>query len=114
MDSGNAWRYIYLFFDISCFIYGQAFIGQKSGGKMSLTNNKAFVQLQSQFDQSTKSLKIIDLLNNDSQRFNKYKRVLNTADGDILFDFSKNLVTDEHFKQLIDIVIFYSSKRKIF
>uniref|UniRef100_A0A1A7XA11 Glucose-6-phosphate isomerase n=1 Tax=Iconisemion striatum TaxID=60296 RepID=A0A1A7XA11_9TELE len=39
----------------------------------------------------------------DKERFNKLSLTLNTEDGDILLDFSKNLITDEVMKMLVDL-----------
>jgi len=39
-----------------------------------------------------------------------YSRVLNTADGDLLVDYSKNTINDEVMKLLVDLVFVPSSQ----
>jgi glucose-6-phosphate isomerase len=67
----------------------------------TLASNADYLRLKQLFDTGAKDLKLVDLFAHDPQRFDKYIRKLNTADGDILFDFSKNLVNEEIFRDLI-------------
>jgi len=38
-----------------------------------------------------------------------YSQVLNTADGDLLVDYSKNIINDEVMKMLVDLVCNYDT-----
>ncbi|KAI1728882.1 phosphoglucose isomerase domain-containing protein [Ditylenchus destructor] len=71
---------------------------------MALTFNPTYIELKADFESAHKNLKLVDLFKQDPLRFEKYHRVLKTPNqGDILVDFSKNLVTDKVFHQLIEI-----------
>lgn len=71
-----------------------------------LSTNKAYLDLQATFD--PKKLNLVDLFAQDPQRYEKFHRTLNTPDGKILLDFSKNLITQDIFQRLIEVVkIFY-------
>lgn len=54
------------------------------------TSTKAWHQLSSHYNSEAKQYRLRDLFEKDTQRFNKYSLRL----GDILFDYSKNIVTD--------------------
>ncbi|KAI6240261.1 Glucose-6-phosphate isomerase [Aphelenchoides fujianensis] len=66
----------------------------------SLTENPDFRALQQLFDGGAKELKLNELFTHDPDRFNKYHTTLKTPDGEILVDYSKNLVNDQVLKQL--------------
>jgi glucose-6-phosphate isomerase len=70
---------------------------------MSLTNDPAFQHLLRLFDGGARDLKLTQLFNDDPDRFDKYKKTLETPDGTILFDFSKNLINNEVFQGLIQL-----------
>ncbi len=70
----------------------------------ALSSNKAAQALKSDFDSMAKNLKMSKLFAADPHRFEKFHRTLKTPDGELLFDFSKNIVTDEIFTRLIEIV----------
>uniref|UniRef100_A0A914YWA8 Glucose-6-phosphate isomerase n=1 Tax=Panagrolaimus superbus TaxID=310955 RepID=A0A914YWA8_9BILA len=70
---------------------------------MSLTSDPAFQHLLRLFDGGARDLKLTQLFNDDPDRFDKYKKTLETPDGTILFDFSKNLINHEVFQGLIQL-----------
>jgi glucose-6-phosphate isomerase len=70
---------------------------------MSLTNDPAFQHLLRLFDGGARDLKLTQLFNDDPDRFDKYKKTLETPDGTMLFDFSKNLINNEVFQGLIQL-----------
>uniref|UniRef100_A0A158Q802 Glucose-6-phosphate isomerase n=1 Tax=Elaeophora elaphi TaxID=1147741 RepID=A0A158Q802_9BILA len=72
--------------------------------KMSLHKDPAFLQLQQHFESECKHLKMVDLFNQDPQRFQKYSLTMDTPDGPILFDYSKNIVNEETMKKLFSLV----------
>ncbi|XP_048402820.1 glucose-6-phosphate isomerase b [Stegostoma tigrinum] len=49
------------------------------------------------------SLKLRKMFEEDPDRFSRFSLTLKTDDGDILLDYSKNLITDEVLKMLIDL-----------
>ena len=63
-----------------------------------LTDSKAWKALEQHYD-SIKGLHMRDLFDEDSSRFEKFSTKLD----DILLDFSKNRITDETFKLLMDL-----------
>eukprot|EP00123_Amoebidium_parasiticum_P015211 comp22836_c2_seq1/m.35944 comp22836_c2_seq1/g.35944 ORF comp22836_c2_seq1/g.35944 comp22836_c2_seq1/m.35944 type:complete len:554 (-) comp22836_c2_seq1:272-1933(-) len=68
-------------------------------GRRSLASWKA---LQAHYDAQGASIDIKQLIR-EPTRFEKYAHTFNGKDGDILVDFSKNRVTDETMKLLIDL-----------
>uniref|UniRef100_A0A914CWC2 Glucose-6-phosphate isomerase n=1 Tax=Acrobeloides nanus TaxID=290746 RepID=A0A914CWC2_9BILA len=70
---------------------------------MSLTQDPAFKTLQDLFEQHGKKLKLADLFAQDPNRFNKYSKSLSTPDGDLLFDFSKNLIDEQILENLLNL-----------
>ncbi|XP_029952100.1 glucose-6-phosphate isomerase a [Salarias fasciatus] len=62
---------------------------------MALTADPAFQKLQTWFSSQGKSLNMRELFEADPQRFSCFSTVLQTDDGDILVDYSKNLITPE-------------------
>jgi glucose-6-phosphate isomerase len=70
---------------------------------MSLSNDPAFQHLLRLFDGGARNLKLTQLFNDDPDRFDKYKKTLETPDGTMLFDFSKNLINNEVFQGLIQL-----------
>uniref|UniRef100_A0AC34RJL8 Glucose-6-phosphate isomerase n=1 Tax=Panagrolaimus sp. JU765 TaxID=591449 RepID=A0AC34RJL8_9BILA len=69
----------------------------------SLKTEASFKKLQTLFEKDGKQLKMADLFAADPQRFEKFSKHLKTADGTILFDFSKNLINDEIYRALIEL-----------
>jgi len=61
------------------------------------TKTTSWNNLSAQFN---KNLQMKDLFANDENRFQNFSRIL---DGEIILDFSKNLITDEIFNELISL-----------
>uniref|UniRef100_A0A8C6KSK9 Glucose-6-phosphate isomerase n=1 Tax=Nothobranchius furzeri TaxID=105023 RepID=A0A8C6KSK9_NOTFU len=70
---------------------------------MGLTQDPNFQKLQDWYTAHALSLNMRHMFEADKDRFNKFSLTLNTEDGDILLDFSKNLITDEVMKMLVDL-----------
>ncbi|KAG1472697.1 hypothetical protein G6F56_001383 [Rhizopus delemar] len=74
---------------------------------MVLANKlNSWSKLQQHYDAEGKNIVIKELFEKDPQRFEKYHRVFKGSDktnSSILFDFSKNRVTDETLKLLVDL-----------
>lgn len=69
-----------------------------------LKDANSYKKLQSYYDSNKKNLVLKDLFAADPDRFKKYSLLLQTADvGEILLDFSKNLINEEVFKLLLDL-----------
>ncbi|KHN81175.1 Glucose-6-phosphate isomerase [Toxocara canis] len=71
---------------------------------MSLNADPAFQQLKAYFNSHGKQLKLIELFHKDPQRFEKFIYgflQLNTSDGPILFDYSKNLIDETLLAKLL-------------
>jgi len=66
----------------------------------SLSENPNFQQLKSLFEGGKKDLRLNDLFASDPNRFEKYHQTLQTPDGEILIDFSKNLVDEQILSEL--------------
>jgi glucose-6-phosphate isomerase len=69
------------------------------------TELKSWSALQSHHDSIGRNLVLKDEFKKDPERFNKLSKTFkNTADNsEILFDFSKNLITDETLKLLVAV-----------
>ncbi|MDD5631901.1 MAG: glucose-6-phosphate isomerase, partial [Methylococcales bacterium] len=74
----------------------------------SLTTSKAWTALQSHHHQ-TKNDSLRDAFANDTNRLNKFSVNFN----DILFDYSKNRITDHTLPLLIDLANHAELKKKI-
>ncbi|XP_076012042.1 glucose-6-phosphate isomerase b [Genypterus blacodes] len=70
---------------------------------MGLTQDPNFKKLQEWYTAHALSLNMRHMFEADKERFNKLSVSLNTEDGDILLDYSKNLVTDDVMKMLVDL-----------
>ncbi|KAM4593331.1 glucose-6-phosphate isomerase b [Odontesthes bonariensis] len=70
---------------------------------MGLTQDPNFHKLQDWYTAHALNLNLRHMFEEDKERFNKFSFTLNTEDGDILLDFSKNLITDEVMKMLVDL-----------
>ncbi|XP_020797013.1 glucose-6-phosphate isomerase [Boleophthalmus pectinirostris] len=70
---------------------------------MGLTHDPNFHKLQDWYTAHALNLNMRHLFESDKERFNKFSLTLNTEDGDILLDYSKNLITDEVMKMLTDL-----------
>uniref|UniRef100_A0A4W6E860 Glucose-6-phosphate isomerase n=1 Tax=Lates calcarifer TaxID=8187 RepID=A0A4W6E860_LATCA len=70
---------------------------------MGLTQDPNFQKLQDWYTAHALNLNIRHMFEADKERFNKLSLTLKTEDGDILLDYSKNLITDEVMKMLVDL-----------
>ncbi|CAF0764715.1 unnamed protein product [Brachionus calyciflorus] len=68
-----------------------------------LTSEPAFQNLKSLHAKYASSINMRELFEQDSKRFEKYSHRLETPDGEILFDFSKNLINEEVLNALIQL-----------
>ncbi|KAF3686872.1 Glucose-6-phosphate isomerase [Channa argus] len=70
---------------------------------MGLTQDPTFQKLQEWYTAHAQNLNMRQMFEADKERFNKLSLTLKTEDGDILLDYSKNLITDEVMKLLVDL-----------
>ncbi|KAJ3594227.1 hypothetical protein NHX12_006558 [Muraenolepis orangiensis] len=70
---------------------------------MGLTQDPSFLKLQEWFTAHSHHLNLRHMFDVDKERFNKYSTTLKTEDGDILLDYSKNLINEEVKKMLVDL-----------
>uniref|UniRef100_A0A3Q2DFC0 Glucose-6-phosphate isomerase n=1 Tax=Cyprinodon variegatus TaxID=28743 RepID=A0A3Q2DFC0_CYPVA len=70
---------------------------------MGLTQDPNFQKLQDWYTAHALNLNMRHMFDADKERFNKFSLKLTTDDGDILLDYSKNLITEEVMKMLIDL-----------
>uniref|UniRef100_A0A668ABF0 Glucose-6-phosphate isomerase n=1 Tax=Myripristis murdjan TaxID=586833 RepID=A0A668ABF0_9TELE len=70
---------------------------------MGLTHDPNFQKLQHWYTAHALNLNMRHMFDADKERFNKFSTTLKTEDGDILLDYSKNLITDEVMKMLVDL-----------
>ena len=66
----------------------------------NLKEKSTWKNLQKLYDTVGKNLKLRQLFTEDEQRFERYSLQIKTADGLILFDYSKNLINEEILKAL--------------
>jgi glucose-6-phosphate isomerase len=66
----------------------------------SLTQTTAWKNLKKLYDTVGINLNLRQLFADDNKRFETYSMEINTADGPILFDYSKNLVNKEILDEL--------------
>lgn len=72
--------------------------------KQFLTKDPAWLKLKSFYDSNAKTLNMLDMFNKDPQRFDKFSVQLNGKDGPLLVDYSKNLINDDVFQMLMDLL----------
>ncbi|XP_018418389.1 PREDICTED: glucose-6-phosphate isomerase isoform X1 [Nanorana parkeri] len=70
---------------------------------MSLTSDPVYQKLSKFYEANHATLNIRKLFEADKDRFSKFSKTLQTGNGDILVDYSKNLITEEVFKLLIEL-----------
>jgi len=70
---------------------------------MGLTSDPTFHKLQDWYTAHALSLNMRHMFDADKERFSKFSTTLKTDDGDILLDYSKNLVTEEVMKMLVEL-----------
>lgn len=67
------------------------------------TKLNSWSKLQQHYDAEGKDIVIKELFEQDPARFEKYHRVFEGTNANILFDFSKNRVTDETLQLLLEL-----------
>ncbi|KAG7274928.1 hypothetical protein CRUP_002338 [Coryphaenoides rupestris] len=70
---------------------------------MGLTQDPTFQKLQDWYTAHSLNLNMRHMFDADKERFQKFSTTLKTEDGDILLDYSKNLITDEVKKMLVEL-----------
>ncbi|XP_075884824.1 glucose-6-phosphate isomerase a [Nelusetta ayraudi] len=70
---------------------------------MALSSDSSFLKLQEWHRANGGSLRMRDMFEQDKDRFCKFSTTLQTDDGDILLDFSKNLVNQEVLDMLFTL-----------
>uniref|UniRef100_A0A674M936 Glucose-6-phosphate isomerase n=2 Tax=Takifugu rubripes TaxID=31033 RepID=A0A674M936_TAKRU len=70
---------------------------------MGLTHDPNFQKLQDWYTAHALNINLRHMFEADKERFNKLSLTLKTDDGDILLDYSKNLITDDVMKMLVDL-----------
>jgi len=71
--------------------------------KPNLRTEAAYQKLEALYNGGGKTLNMNDLFKADPARFDKFSVKLNTPDGDVLLDFSKNRVNEEILAALLDL-----------
>lgn len=71
----------------------------------ALKTQQSWKNLQEFFDKNGKSINMLDMFKADPERFKKFSisTKLNDKEGELLFDFSKNLVNEDVMKLLFDL-----------
>lgn len=70
---------------------------------MSLTKDPVYQKLSKFYEANHGTLNLRKLFEADKDRFTKFSKTLQTGNGDILVDYSKNLITEEVLKLLIEL-----------
>ncbi|KAL4642217.1 glucose-6-phosphate isomerase-like [Arapaima gigas] len=70
---------------------------------MGLTSDPVYQQLEQWYKFNAGNLNMRNMFDADKERFSKFSLTLNTNDGDILLDYSKNLINKEVLKMLLDL-----------
>ncbi|XP_066540856.1 glucose-6-phosphate isomerase b [Hoplias malabaricus] len=70
---------------------------------MGLSADSHFQKLEQWYKTNASSLNMRQMFEADLQRFNKFSLILKTDEGDILLDYSKNLINEEVMKMLIEL-----------
>ncbi|XP_046897352.1 glucose-6-phosphate isomerase b [Hypomesus transpacificus] len=70
---------------------------------MGLTSDPNFQKLKEWYKAHALSLNMRQMFEADKERFNKLSTTLKTDDGEILLDFSKNLLTEDVLKMLVEL-----------
>lgn len=76
----------------------------KQQQRKALKEEVAWKNLEGLFAKFGSSLSMKQMFAQDANRFAKYSQRLNTSDGEILFDFSKNIINEEIINGLLDLV----------
>ncbi|XP_061078158.1 glucose-6-phosphate isomerase-like [Conger conger] len=70
---------------------------------MGLTSDSNYKKLEKWYRSNAGNLNMRQMFDADKERFGKFSTTLNTDDGDILIDYSKNIINEEVMKMLIDM-----------
>ncbi|CAH2324183.1 glucose-6-phosphate isomerase [Pelobates cultripes] len=70
---------------------------------MALTSDPVYQKLAKWYEANHASLNMRKMFDADKDRFSKFSKTLQTGDGDILVDFSKNLITEDVLKLLVEL-----------
>ncbi|XP_051978417.1 glucose-6-phosphate isomerase-like [Xyrauchen texanus] len=70
---------------------------------MGLTNDPNYRKLEQWYKSSAGNLNMREMFDTDTDRFNKFSLKLETDDGDMLLDYSKNLINTEVMSMLFDM-----------
>nr|AFI57745.1 glucose-6-phosphate isomerase [Carassius auratus] len=70
---------------------------------MGLSSDPNYRELEQWFKSSAGNLNMRQMFDADQDRFNKFSLQLTTDDGDILLDYSKNLINEEVLRMLFDM-----------
>ncbi|KAG9341941.1 hypothetical protein JZ751_018258 [Albula glossodonta] len=70
---------------------------------MGLTSDSNYQKLEQWYRSNAGNLNMRQMFDADKERFSKFSTTLNTDDGDILLDYSKNLINEEVMKMLFDV-----------
>uniref|UniRef100_A0A674B2F9 Glucose-6-phosphate isomerase n=1 Tax=Salmo trutta TaxID=8032 RepID=A0A674B2F9_SALTR len=72
-----------------------------STATMGLSSDPHFQKLEQWYKSKAGNLNMRDMFDADKDRFSKFSTTLETDDGDILLDYSKNLVNEEVMRMLL-------------
>ncbi|XP_048829348.1 glucose-6-phosphate isomerase-like [Brienomyrus brachyistius] len=70
---------------------------------MGLTSDANYKKLDAWYKSNAGKLNMRQMFDGDKERFGKFSITLKTDEGDILLDYSKNLINEEVMKMLIDL-----------
>uniref|UniRef100_A0A3B3RN81 Glucose-6-phosphate isomerase n=1 Tax=Paramormyrops kingsleyae TaxID=1676925 RepID=A0A3B3RN81_9TELE len=70
---------------------------------MGLTSDPNYKKLDAWYKSNAGKLNMRQMFDGDKERFGKFSITLKTDEGDILLDYSKNLINEEVMKMLIDL-----------
>ncbi|XP_051726678.1 glucose-6-phosphate isomerase-like [Ctenopharyngodon idella] len=70
---------------------------------MGLTSDPNFQNLEKWYKSNAANLKMRQMFEADKNRFQKFSLTLKTDEGDILLDYSKNLINEEVMKMLVEL-----------
>nr|BAF91557.1 phosphoglucose isomerase-1 [Osteoglossum bicirrhosum] len=70
---------------------------------MGLTSDPAFRRLEQWYKANAGNLNMRNMFDDDKERFGKFSLILNTDDGDVLLDYSKNLIDEDVLGMLLDL-----------
>uniref|UniRef100_A0A0B7ACA3 Glucose-6-phosphate isomerase n=1 Tax=Arion vulgaris TaxID=1028688 RepID=A0A0B7ACA3_9EUPU len=73
-------------------------------GRQFLTKDPAWIKLKNYYDANSKNINMLKLFKEDPSRFNKFSINIGGKDGCLLVDYSKNLINDEVFRYLMDLL----------